>query len=143
MELLIGLILIIPLLWLWLAGHWFGRVLAFIGFAIALGAGGATFMLSIAPGSGPGGGGVYGFVLGVGLAWLLASWPIWHQRKLAKAAAEELAAMAPPKWDPSSGRWRQPRPDEIAQFLADLGRVQQVPRLIDGRATEGRFAGRQ
>lgn len=36
MHIIIGLVLAAFVLWLWLAGHWFGRVLAFLGFGFAL-----------------------------------------------------------------------------------------------------------
>ena len=120
MELLIELILVIPILYLWLVGHWFGRVLAFLAFAVAFGAGGATLALTMTPTAGVGGG-LYGLAIGVGLAWLLASWPIWHLRRVFKAACEA----------------------QDAAFEAALRPVQQVPRLIDRGAAEGRFAGRQ
>ncbi len=82
MAVLIGVVLAVALLFLWLCGHWFGRVLAFL----AMGAGfGIVGFVALSSGRG-GAVGFLGFLLGLGLAWLLASVPTWLQRRRAAPA---------------------------------------------------------
>lgn len=104
MELLIGLILAIVVLWLWLVGHWFGRILAFIAFAIGLGAGGAVMGLAFAPGAT--GAGIGGAGLGLALAWPLASWPIWHQKTRWDRAVRQ-ALSPPPQVTAHQSSWQR------------------------------------
>jgi hypothetical protein len=79
MHVLIGLLLGIALLYFWLVGHWFARVLmllalaplfAFIGCVLFVGIPGATpIAITI------------GGMIGAGLAWPVASLPTYHWRR--------------------------------------------------------------
>lgn len=88
MAILIGFVIAATVLWLWLSGHWFGRVLAFLAFGTVFG---VFLFLAFSDGKG-GGPGLLGFVCGQGIAWVLAGIPIWRQRWLDAAAAEAIAA---------------------------------------------------
>jgi hypothetical protein len=70
-EILIGLVLAAGVLWAWLAGHWFGRVLAFLAFAIV---GGIGLDLAMAD--------PLGLVLGTVAAWFVSGIPIYSRRWL-------------------------------------------------------------
>ena len=78
MEILIGLVLALVVLWAWLAGHWFGRVLAFLVFAVILGLGGAILFAAI-PGATTAAAGLGGIV-GAALAWPVAGLPVYYER---------------------------------------------------------------
>ena len=100
MELLTGLLFAMAVLFLWLSCHWFGRVLAFIAFGALFGLLG---FIALGQGQGGAGYGLIGLLLGLALAWVVASLPIWWQRRLRKAELEALSAR----------RWVvQPRSDD-------------------------------
>jgi hypothetical protein len=76
MHILIGLALAVALLFFWLGGHWFARVLTFLLFATMLG-----FILGwLTP---PSYGEHYnqmGVVIGIALAWPIAGIPTYYWR---------------------------------------------------------------
>lgn len=90
MHILLGLLLACALLYFWLLGHWFARVLVFLLLTAALGFVGAAF---VAVHSGPdaNAGAVGGAAMGILLAWPLAGLPVyfwrWHISNLAKQQA--------------------------------------------------------
>jgi hypothetical protein len=77
MHILIGLALAAALLYFWLIGHWFARVLAFLlltaVFGLALGAAFATT-------GGGGGGFVIGTAIGGVAAWFVSGIPLYYWR---------------------------------------------------------------
>jgi hypothetical protein len=79
MEILIGLVLALGLLWAWLAGHWFARVVAFLAFATLFGFGGAVLFANGMPGVTTAGISL-GAIGGVVLAWPVAGIPTYIQR---------------------------------------------------------------
>lgn len=66
-------------LYLWLLGHWFGRVLAFLAFA-ALFAGFGLMMADTRSGAAQ----LTALIVGAGLAWLVASVPTWLYARQAR-----------------------------------------------------------
>lgn len=80
----------VPLLYFWLIGHWFGRVLAFLTFGAVLGFIGAMMFgadarppaVNIA---------WLGVLLGFALAWPVSGIPIYVRRHQARDASMELA----------------------------------------------------
>jgi hypothetical protein len=82
MHILIGVALACGLLYFWLVGHWFGRVLAFLVFAGLLGLGGGMALAdshAAAPGA-------FGAILGIALAWPVSGIPIYVRRAQIRAA---------------------------------------------------------
>lgn len=77
MHILIALILAPALLYFWLIGHWFARVLAFLVFAAAFGVGGA--LLTSAGATYPNAG-LPGLVIGGIVAWFVAGIPTYYWR---------------------------------------------------------------
>jgi len=77
MEILVGLALALVLLYFWLLGHWFARVVMFLALAAAFGLLGAAFT------TGPPGqkNELVGMLIGVALAWPVSSIPIWVRSK--------------------------------------------------------------
>ena len=61
---LVGLVFAIGALWLWLAGHWFGRILAFLAFSV-------LFIIAITPLGNP------AFPLGVAVLCAVAVGAAW------------------------------------------------------------------
>jgi hypothetical protein len=82
-HILLGLGLALALLYFWLVGWWFARVVVFLGLAVCGFVLGGWFAIGFA-GSPPGTAllsspaGVLGGLLGVALAWPIASLPIWY-----------------------------------------------------------------
>ena len=72
MHIVAGLTIAGFVLWLWLSAHWFGRVLAFLfGSALALMMAAATGLPNVAVGS---------LLIGLPIAWAIASAPVWVAR---------------------------------------------------------------
>ena len=80
MAILIGLAAAVAVLYVWLAGHWFGRVLAFLVLAVPLGAGGAMLFITTPAGADNPTGAVIGAILGVLAAWFVSSIPTYRSR---------------------------------------------------------------
>lgn len=78
MHILIGFVLGAGVLWLWLSGHWFGRVLAFLAFGALFAVIGGGVCYRAAP---DGVGLLLGGIAGIALAWPIASLPIWHAER--------------------------------------------------------------
>jgi uncharacterized membrane protein YfcA len=79
----------LAVLYFWLAGHWFARVLAFLGFVVVLGLVGGEVMTHA--------GGelpivVFGVCVGAGLAWFIASLPTYYWRAKIRAFEAEQRA---------------------------------------------------
>jgi len=97
MHILVGLVLACGLLYWWLVGHWFARVLVFFAFALLLGAIGAGITSSIPYPGHPGAlaatppsssSGIAGLVLGMILAWPVSGIPIYYRRHKFEVACE-------------------------------------------------------
>jgi len=78
MHIIVGLGLALVLLYFWLLGHWFARVVMFLALAVAFGALGALF-------TGAGGPpaqnhALVGMLIGAALAWPVSSIPIYYLR---------------------------------------------------------------
>lgn len=82
MHIIIGLAAAVALLYRWLLGGWFARVLMFLVFVAAFGGLGALLLLA-SPGA-PAAAGWIGGILGALLAWPIASLPINIQRDMAR-----------------------------------------------------------
>lgn len=74
MHILVGLILALVLLYFWLIGHWFARVVAFLVLAMLLG--GAGWLVT----GGYGLLSMFGFLLGAALAWPVSGIPAYYYR---------------------------------------------------------------
>jgi hypothetical protein len=93
MHILIGLALAAVLLYFWLVGHWFARVLMFLLLAAGLGALGGLYL---ATNDSPVGG-MIGGCIGITLAWPVAGIPIYfarfrkaqHERWIAELCAKQ------------------------------------------------------
>lgn len=73
MHILVGLLLATALLYFWLIGHWFARVLVFL----LLGA--AGFVIGAISGHDAPASIIFG-VAGVAIAWYVAALPTWYWR---------------------------------------------------------------
>ncbi len=80
MEILLGLVILVGVLWWWLSGHWMGRVVAFLGFAAVLGFGGAAILASSAAPPSQLFAAIIGATIGMTAAWFLAGIPTYLQR---------------------------------------------------------------
>jgi hypothetical protein len=92
-AILIGLVLAAGVLWAWLAGHWFGRVLAFIVL-------GALFGLAAAQAIGTGsaaGPRLLAVAIGIALAWPVAGIPIYWRRHRDRSLTQQIGP-APRGW---------------------------------------------
>ena len=80
---LIGLVLVLTLLYFWLQGHWFARIVMFLPLACAgFAAGLATVGLGIYGGAGmPLTPELLGGAIGAAVAWPIASLPIYYYRR--------------------------------------------------------------
>jgi hypothetical protein len=74
-HLIVGLLLAIALLYFWLIGHWFARVLVFLMLAVV----GFIAGVNVTPHN-PAGSIICG-IIGAVLAWPLASIPIYYWRR--------------------------------------------------------------
>ena len=79
MHVLIGLTMAIGVLWLWLSGHWFGRVLAFLTFGVVFAGIGGLLYYGAAGHPDPGI--VFGCIVGLAAAWPVASLPTWRAQR--------------------------------------------------------------
>ena len=87
MHILVGIVLALVLLYFWLLGHWFARIVAFLIFAAVLGLLGG--LMTAQPHSNEG---AIGGIIGIALAWPMSGIPIyWHRRK----ARTTSVALAP------------------------------------------------
>lgn len=90
MHILIGIVLGVALLYFWLVGHWFARVLTFL-IVVSL-----FFIFSIGF---FGTAGLLGFVripVSIGVAWLISSGPTWYWRdRMRTIAAAETRSLHP------------------------------------------------
>lgn len=87
MHILIGICLALALLFVWLNGHWFGRVLAHLVFMPLLALGlAALFTVGI---DNPGDpiAAIGGVIIGMTIGWFLASAPVYYQRRKVRQAA--------------------------------------------------------
>lgn len=89
MHILVGLVLAAVLLFVWLIGHWFARVLAFLLLGVVFGLSGA-FMAGI-DGPPAHNHGIAGALLGLVLAWILSGIPKYVHAHRARHASLELA----------------------------------------------------
>jgi hypothetical protein len=78
MHILIGLAMGVALLYFWLIGHWFARVLVFLMLACAGFVGGAA-LTNISPNAPPAGIIICGLI-GAALAWPIAGLPVYYWR---------------------------------------------------------------
>jgi hypothetical protein len=76
---LIGLLLGIALLYFWLIGHWFARVLVFLLLAVLMALGGGSLLADTAKPPNPASG-IFGAILGAALAWPVSGIPIYYWR---------------------------------------------------------------
>lgn len=84
MHILVGLVLALCALYFWLSGHWFGRVVMFLGFAALFGLLGSGLAGLLGPAEHNRG--WVGVLLGVALAWPVSSIPIYLRRRRAGAS---------------------------------------------------------
>jgi hypothetical protein len=82
MHILIGLAAAVALLYFWLVGHWFARVLVFLMLVVLTGFCGGALFASIAVKQAETASFVIGAILGAPLAWPLASIPIWRKNSI-------------------------------------------------------------
>ena len=84
-----GLVLALACLFLWLTGHWFGRVVAFLAFTAA-----GCVVVGLAPAFA--GYQEFGYLAAAGLAWLVAGVPaLLRRRREAVAVRVESPASFP------------------------------------------------
>ena len=81
MTTLIGLGAAAALLYYWLLCHWFARVLMFLALVVLLGFGGGVMFSAIAVNRLETAPFVVGAILGVIMAWPLASLPTYYHRR--------------------------------------------------------------
>ena len=79
---LIGLALALALLWAWLSGHWFARIVAFLTLAVALGFSAGVWLDH--PGYGDAAARL-GLLAGIILAWPVSSIPVYHRRHVLRS----------------------------------------------------------
>jgi len=79
MHIIIGALLIALLLYFWLLGHWYARVLTFLLFAAVFGLGGGMMAAAAHGDSSPEG--IFGIVVGAVVAWFISGLPIYYWRR--------------------------------------------------------------
>jgi hypothetical protein len=88
---LVALAVGVVLLYYWLLGHWFARVLTFLALAVIMGMGLALLMASAANAGAANG--PFGLLLGAALAWPVSGIPAyywrWRFKQIAEAARTE------------------------------------------------------
>ena len=101
MHFLIGLLLGVALLYFWLIGHWFARVLVFLLLAVLMALGGGSLLADTAKPSNPASG-IFGAIVGAVLAWPVSGIPIyywrWRIKELAALAKAEDARLTQKRW---------------------------------------------
>ena len=90
MHIIIVLAAAVALLYFWLLGHWFARIVAFLLFAVITGLGGGAMFAAIAAVPNAQGPFIVGAILGLPLAWPLASLPIYYYRRQARKLDEAI-----------------------------------------------------
>lgn len=96
MEILIGLALGVALLYLWLAGHWFGRVLMFLLLAGIIG---GLLCVAVTPADLDGAAnplGFIGFIVGTVIAWFVSGIPAYKRRRQIKVASAGCSSLSVP-----------------------------------------------
>jgi hypothetical protein len=88
MHIVVGLLLTIALLYFWLIGHWFARVLVFLAEAVVGFIGDANV-----PPHNPAGS-IICSLIGAALAWPLASIPIYYWRRQIMLEEERIKVLA-------------------------------------------------
>jgi hypothetical protein len=85
MEIIIGIGAAVALLYYWLLGHWFARVLTtivFVPLLAVIGGGIVDASMSHLPGSPAKGTAIIGAgIIGTAIAWCAASAPVWYWRR--------------------------------------------------------------
>jgi hypothetical protein len=89
MEILLGLGLAVVLLYFWLIGHWFARVLTTILFVPLFAFLGAALFASFQPPPNNGGIVILGAILGSVIAWFAASAPVYYWRRVLATVRSE------------------------------------------------------
>ncbi len=108
MEILIGLALAVALLYFWLIGHWFARILmGFLLVAAFLTVGGTTASSST---DGNMAAILFGALAGGTLGWLAAGWPVYYWRAKARQHAAAAAKAPRARWGTS--------PDQVIGAVA-------------------------
>jgi hypothetical protein len=81
MTILLGICLALGLLYFWLLGHWFARVVMFLALSVLCGLGGVFINMTFVSDrpSAPAQWTILG--LGIVLAWFISSIPLWHARR--------------------------------------------------------------
>jgi hypothetical protein len=77
-HILVGLVAVLALLYFWLIGHWFARVLMFLVLG-AVGGFVAAMLVSSTPQPNP-----IGYLLGFALAWPVSGLPEYYWRRRAR-----------------------------------------------------------
>src|SRR4249920_299096 len=86
MHIIIVLAAAVAMLYFWLLGHWFARIVAFLLFAVITGlCGAALFSVTHETAAS-----VIGAIMFVPLAWPLASLPIYYYRRQARKLDEAI-----------------------------------------------------
>lgn len=80
MHILIGLVLVLVLLYFWLLGHWFARVVTLILFVPMFALGGAALFASGAQPQAAPGGPIIGAICGCVAGWFAAGIPVYYWR---------------------------------------------------------------
>ena len=95
MAILIGLVLALVVLYFWLVGHWFARVVVFLAFAVILGLliGGLMPPLDPHAALNP-----LGFLIGGVVAWFVSGIPIYRQRHQKRQTARAGQFVYPLHW---------------------------------------------
>jgi hypothetical protein len=78
MHILIGLVVAAALLYFWLIGHWFARILMFLLLTVGVG---LVLWVLLPPLTPPKDGNAFGFLIGLILAWPLAGIPAYYWRQ--------------------------------------------------------------
>lgn len=100
MHIVAGLLLVLALLYFWLIGHWFARIVTTLVFLAGFGGLGAVVVSNSMDHPNPGNA-VFGAIAGALIGWVVASLPTWYWR----AESRRLSQAAQHVWDPHSGRW--------------------------------------
>jgi hypothetical protein len=87
MHILIGLVLVLVLLYYWLLGHWFARVVTLILFVPLFALGGAALLASGAAPQASSGVAILGAICGSVAAWFVAGIPVYYWRARLKQLA--------------------------------------------------------
>jgi hypothetical protein len=97
---LLGIAFVLGVLYVWLAGHWFGRVVAFLAFLVPFGLVGFMIGVTLQQNAHPNPEafpifGIFTMLLGAYAAWPVSGLPAWYRQRTMDSGAGFAASTRP------------------------------------------------